>query len=97
MEIGVVGPEQLATVITEQRAGNPVLLLQSDAEIVVRIGIIGLQRQRALEALDRLVVMRQCGQGIAETVMGLGPIRLQLECAAIARHRLGIALQSIQR
>ena len=79
MEIGVVGPEQLATVIAEQRAGDTVLLLQGDTEVIVRIHIVGLQRQRAPEALNRRFIMRLGGQCIAETVVGLGPIRLQLQ------------------
>ncbi len=65
------------------------LFLQHRAEIVVRLGVIGFQRNRAAIALDRLGRALLPEQRDTQMIVSVGVIGVGPGGAAVARLRLG--------
>ena len=73
-------------------------LLQSAAQVAVRLGIVRLQFQCPAVAGDRFVQLPLLLQGSAQVVVRLGKVRLQFQCPAAAGDRfvqLPLLLQGI--
>ena len=72
------------------------LVLQRNAQVVVRLGIVRLQFQCPAEAGDRFVQLPLVLEGNAQVVVCLGIVRLQFQCPAAAGDRfvqLSLVLQ----
>ena len=71
--------------------------VQQIAAIVVRLGIIGPQRNGAIEARQRVVAAPQSVEHIAAVGMRFDEIRPQRDRPVVARQRFVITLERIQR
>src|SRR5439155_18630076 len=67
--------------------GELPLLPKGGAEIAVRLGKSGLQRDGPAIGGDRLVEPALLAQGVAEVIVSLGVIRLQIENPTVGGYR----------
>mmetsp|Transcript_96425 Transcript_96425/g.274886 ORF Transcript_96425/g.274886 Transcript_96425/m.274886 type:complete len:814 (+) Transcript_96425:667-3108(+) len=60
---------------------HPTLILHRVAEVVVRVRVVGFQPERRAVAVDRFVELRgrRLAQGVAEVVVGVWKVRLELD------------------
>ena len=62
----------------------------------MRVGVVGLQRQRLAQGLDRLLVAAEGGEHRAAIVVRLGEFRFLLQRLVEARNRLVAAVERVQ-
>jgi hypothetical protein len=56
----------------------------------------GVERQRALAIVDRISETAELAKLLAALHQNVGVVRLERECLAVARQRLGIAAEGCQ-
>jgi hypothetical protein len=95
--IRVVRPECDRAIITCDRLGVALELVQRVAAVEQRLGVVRPQRQRPVEACQRLVVAHELLERAAAIVERLGIARPQRQRAVVARQRLLVALEALQR
>src|SRR5215469_6397611 len=88
MCIDVVRPQRQGPAITCCRLAVPILLAESKAEIHMRLGKLGIQRDGLLETGQRLVGLALSGQRDTAVVMRLGVIQSECQVPAPADNRL---------
>src|SRR6185437_10738507 len=77
-------------VVILQRVFVAVELDQRIAAIIVRLDVIGLQRQRALETRKRVVVPAERLKRVAAIVEAVGKVGLHRQRALVFGQRLGV-------